>query len=456
MPATLSPSEAIDRLNDAAHQATSNEKAAALIGTAKTRLVLSKDARSVFFASLVMRLKFEPDWTVKTAATDGRRIVYNPDFVIGLTEPELIGTLAHEVLHCTNKHFARRGERDPEQWNIACDLAINPLLIESRFDLPAGALLPGIGQYSEMPDGMSAEEYFAALTQPEPTGDESGAGGSSDESGSPDAGQDDSPGDDQADDGSTDDDTDDQAGSPGDAPGACDPGQCGGVMDPTNDEGQPAEPADQKQLDQEWTVNTAAAQQAAQRRGELPAGLDRLCQAVLTPAVDWKTALREFITRPAKRDYNWRRPSRRYIHRGLYLPSLHSLEIGHIVAAIDCSGSITESNLARFAAELNDIASQAVCQITILYHDSDVCKVQEWTPDEGPLTLEMCGGGGTDHCPIFEWIDQNTEEPPAVLVCLTDLYSTFPPAAPEYPTLWVSTEPRQPHPFGDRLDIPAV
>lgn len=442
MPATLTPSEAIERLNEAAHQATANDQAAQAIGKAKTRLILSKDARSVFFASLVMRLKFKPDWEVNTAATDGRRIVYNPDFVTGLAEQELIGLLAHEVLHCTNKHFARRGERDPELWNVACDLAINPLLSESRFELPEGALFPSEGKYSHLTAGLSAEEYYAALTQPEPLGDESGAGSSADQSGSP-GDDDDESADDQ-----------DQTGSP--SAGRSDPGNCGGVIDPINDDGQPADIPDQKQLDQEWTVNTAAAQQAAQRRGELSAGLARLCETVLAPAVDWKAQLREFITRPSKRDYNWRRPSRRYIHRGLYLPSLHSLEIGHIVAAIDCSGSINETMLERFAAELNDIAAQAVCQITILYHDSDVVRIQEWTPDEGPLTLEMCGGGGTNHRPVFEWIDQNTEEPPAVVVCLTDLYSTFPQGEPDYPTLWVSTEPKQPHPFGDRLDIPAV
>ena len=74
-------------------------------------------------------------------ATDGSRIVYNPAFVDELKPAELEGTLAHEVLHCALGHQCRRGERDPRLWNEAADLAINPILLENGFTLPAGALI---------------------------------------------------------------------------------------------------------------------------------------------------------------------------------------------------------------------------------------------------------------------------------------------------------------------------
>ena len=74
-------------------------------------------------------------------ATDGSRIVYNPAFVDELKPAELEGTLAHEVLHCALGHQCRRGQRDPELWNEAADLAINPILIGNGFTLPAGALI---------------------------------------------------------------------------------------------------------------------------------------------------------------------------------------------------------------------------------------------------------------------------------------------------------------------------
>lgn len=455
MPATLTASEAIDKMNEFAHRADAEERSARAVSAAKTRLVLDKESESVFFATLALRLTFRHNWNTKTADVDGRTLRYNPDFVLSLTEQELIGLVAHEVLHCTGKHFARRAGRDPEEWNTACDLAINPLLLESGFELPAGGYLPGGTGFEALAPGRAAEEYFADLQalKPDPAGDETGDGapsdGQSDPSGISTDGDNAEPGENS--DGS-------------DSAPSTDPGRCGGVIDPSTSTGDDSadgspgdmEAADLAQLDAEWTVNIAAAQQAAQRRGTLSAGLARLCGQALAPAVDWKQQLREFITRPAKTNYNWKRPNRRHIHRGLYLPSMHSLEIGHIVAAIDTSGSISEETLTRFASELGDIATQGAARITILYHDSEIVKVEEWTPDDGPLTLTPCGGGGTDHKPVFDWIDQNMDEPPAVLIGLTDLASSFPHDEPTFPVLWASTDRHADHPFGERIDIPAA
>jgi len=463
---TMTTNEAIRKLEEVAHRATSEERAARIVSAAKTRLILSKDARAVFFASLVLRLEFSADWNIETAATDGRRLVYNPDFVQELTEQELIGLLAHEVLHCSNRHCTRRASRDPHQWNVACDLAINPLLTESGFTLPDGALFPGEGPYAKIDAGRSAEEIFTALTakpeeQPqEPGDDQQGDTDQDDQAESNQNNPSNQPGDDSDSDDSGDTDQDGaDSDAPGDAPGnqqgAPDPGRCGGVMDPTDDNGRPVDLAEARQLDQEWKANVSAAQQIAERRGTLPAGIARMIGELLAPEVDWKAALREFMTRNAKSNYNWKRPNRRFVHAGIYLPSRHSQELGHVIAAIDTSGSIGEATLSRFAAELQDICEQGIERLTILYHDAEIVRVDEWTPDDGPLTLTPCGGGGTDHNPVFEWIEENTTEAPAVLVCLTDLWSDFPHDEPAYPVLWASIDPRKQHPFGERIDIPA-
>jgi len=111
-----------------------------------------------FFGTLSLRLKLIPG-TLPTMATDGSRIVYNPAFVDQLKPAELEGTLAHEVLHCALGHQCRRGQRDPELWNVAADFAINPILIGNGFVLPAGALIdPAF-------NNLSAEEIYARLLQ---------------------------------------------------------------------------------------------------------------------------------------------------------------------------------------------------------------------------------------------------------------------------------------------------
>jgi predicted metal-dependent peptidase len=92
---------------------------------ARVQLLLAQP----FFGTLSLRLKLIPG-SLPTMATDGSRIVYNCAFVDELKPAELEGTLAHEILHCALGHQCRRGQRDPELWNEAADLAINPILTD--------------------------------------------------------------------------------------------------------------------------------------------------------------------------------------------------------------------------------------------------------------------------------------------------------------------------------------
>jgi predicted metal-dependent peptidase len=192
-------------------------------------------------------------------ATDGRTLGYHPEWVGSLPLPELMGVVAHEVMHNALTHPARRNHRDPKRWNIACDLAVNPLLTEAGFSLPPSRLMPGEGEYRELPLGKSAEEFYGLLPG-DPPGPE---------------GQDQPPGPME------------------------DPGGCGAVRDP----GEGSE-ADAREMAAEWQVAVAQAQQGAKQRGELLGGLARLVEEVLTPKVDWREVLREFVSRTARNDYS--------------------------------------------------------------------------------------------------------------------------------------------------------
>jgi predicted metal-dependent peptidase len=90
-------------------------------------------------------------------ATDGVSLYFNPEFVETLSSAELIGTLAHEVMHPAVQHHTRRGSRNPKRWNMACDYAINPLLVEAGLTLPKDVLL---GRRFR---GMSAERICNLL-----------------------------------------------------------------------------------------------------------------------------------------------------------------------------------------------------------------------------------------------------------------------------------------------------
>jgi predicted metal-dependent peptidase len=348
-------------------------------------------------------------WDVDTLATDGKQLVYNPEFINRFSLEEHIGLVAHEVMHLALAHHARRGHRDKERWNIAADLAVNPLLIDAGFTLPSGGCIPGEGTYADLPAGKSAEEYYALLP------DESGG-----ESESQEEGQNPCP----------------------------DPGGCGGVMDPSD-----GSPAACKEAEAEAAVAVSQAQRVAQQRGELPGGIARLVQQVLQPMVDWRETLRAFVSRLARNDYSWAHPNRRFIHQGLYLPGLRSEELGDAVLAVDTSGSIDRATLDRFASEAEGILQAYDCTLTILYHDSRVQHVQTWRSTDGPLTLEPKGGAGTDHHPVFEWVAEQGVDP-ACLVCLTDLASSFPTEPPAYPVLWATVGAGgMKAPFGVQVEV---
>jgi predicted metal-dependent peptidase len=177
---------------------------------ARTELVMSHR----FYGVLVSNVEPVITRKVETAATDGKKHYWNPDFVATLTPAKLLGTQGHESGHDALHHSSRRGGRDPRKWNEACDYAINIDLRDAGFELPDGALI------DERFRDMSAEDIYRIREldeqraqqqqqeQPEDQGDdeessdESQGGNGSDENDDADASGDqgDSAGDDEADD----------------------------------------------------------------------------------------------------------------------------------------------------------------------------------------------------------------------------------------------------------------
>lgn len=366
------------------------------ITKARTSLILSQP----FFGSLALRLPVVERLDIKTMATDGRSLFYSPAFVDSLGLPELIGVIAHEVLHCALAHTTRRGERDHGEWNIACDLAINPVVLDAGLTLPADVLIdPAFA-------GLSAEEIHARKFPPTPPADEP-------------------------------DDADDAEQDDGGAAGG---GGCGEVLDAPADDGSgPAGEAERASLENEWRVATLQAAQQAKAAGELPGAVARLATDLREPRVDWRETLRRFMVSTAKDDFSWSRPNRRFVADGLYLPSRHSEALGEIVVVVDTSGSIDEVALSRFAAEINSICEDAPpARLHVVYADAAVAATETYEPADFPITLKAVGGGGTDFGPAFRWVEANDIEP-ACLIYLTDLYGPMPQAEPPYPVLWIST-----------------
>ena len=116
-----------------------------------------------FFGSLVLRLPLRPDATRETLATDGHEIRYSPRWVAETDSHVIETAMARVVMACALKHHTRRGERDPERWQIASQLVTHALIRDAGFTLPPDA---------EAWEDLTVEQAYDRL--PEPGDDDSG------------------------------------------------------------------------------------------------------------------------------------------------------------------------------------------------------------------------------------------------------------------------------------------
>ena len=387
-----------------------------------------------FWGSLALRLDMQEDATgqFETMATDGVRLIVNPSFADSLTDPELRGVLAHEVMHCALGHMSRRGARDPELWNDAADYAINLLLIDSGFVLPHGALINR--QY----DGMTAEAIYNLLSnesssknkpqsgQGKGTGQGAGQGAGQPQSGQG-AGQAPKP----------------QTGATGQ-----DRGRCGQILD--------APKGQSEKIGADWQgAAIQSAMIAAKQAGQIPGNLARIIAELRAPRVNWRDVLRDIVSDSMSRDYSWSRPNRRHIANGLYLPSLVSDGRGKIIVAIDTSGSLPDSALKAFSSELQAMLDeQAADSITVLYCDRAIHGKRDYESGEKIDLSCAGGGGGTAFDPVMTWTADNGADS-SCLIYFTDLEcrkSRF-GDDPGLPVIWANWSSPKVVPFGQVIQL---
>ena len=426
-----------------------------------------------FFGSLALRLPLRADASRKTLASDGREIRYAPQWIAD-TDAHLIETaIARVVLACALKHHTRRGERDPERWQLASQLVTHALLHDAGFTLPPDA---------EAWDGMSVEEACDRL--PEPRKDDSGGDSGSTcagEAGSGAVGE--QPDGDNGDDAGRqpNDDNGGESGEPSDAgdgesrgdpehdgqsgsPRSHDPSGTGEVMDAPSSAGggdSGPSPAEVTAEEQAWDEAMHQALNLAQAEGRLPGGVEETVRGAHASTADWRTLLRRYMTDAARSDYSWSLPNRHFIASGLHLPSIRSEGIGTVAVIVDTSGSLPAATLAAFWAEIREVATELQPEnIIVLQVDAAVQDTAEYAAFDLPDEIVVKGRCGTDFRPGFEWLDAQGIRP-SVCLYLTDMEcSRYPEAEPPFPVIWINwSEPPSDwnrEPWGERIDIATV
>ena len=152
--------------------------------------------------------------------------------------------------------------------------------------------------------------------------------------------------------------------------------------------------------------------------------MDRLFNELLTPKINWRELLREFVSAycAAKDEASYRRLNRRFVGLDIYLPVMVGETVPSVTLAVDMSGSISRE-LPRFFTEMISLLSMVKPEtVDLLYWDSHVAAHETYTQD----TLDTMqantkpkGGGGTTPSCVSTYMRKHNMKPDCIIV-LTD------------------------------------
>jgi len=420
--------------------------------TAKAKLTESKAAlllNQPFFASLMLDMMMVELGTfphifggrTPTMATNGKTIWVDEGFIESLTINEAVFVLCHEIGHAMWKHMSR-GKKYADMgfdgkpfihkiWNFAGDYVINDMLVKSEIGkMPKMGLLDKKYDYTMLVDDVYRKLRDEADDCPS-------CGGSGQKGG-----------------GDGDDDAEGGGGSDGDGEPCPDCGGSGvdGLSGDTLDT-HVNEIPEGDVSDAQWRRAVASAKDAAKAMGQMPAHLERFVDSLLESKVPWEDKLRKAFSKKIGRDVNnWNRPHRRrYITQGLIMPTYNGFGAGHIVFAVDTSGSMSSDELKQALGECDKILADCNPErVTLIGCDARVETVIELQDGDrlADNIPRIGGGGGTSFIPPFEWCVQEDVKPDT-LVYFTDTGGTFPEDIYPWPTIWCCSEDWIKPPFGE-------
>ena len=364
---------------------------------------LMKHKNFALFSGLFMIGKVSVDDKTPTACTNGMDVRYGREFVQSLNDKQLAFLILHENMHKAYRHLVvwdKLYKRNATLANIACDYVINLQIRDydpSQFDteMPTDAEGKPMGCIDEKYRGMDSQEVFLKLI--EEKGEDYGKAkvyvlgdgeGESDGNG-----------------------PDDGEGIP--------------TLDEHDWEG--AGEATEKEKNEAGKEIEQALRQGSILVGKMGGNVGRGISEMLTPKIDWKEALREFVksTTQGKDQSTWKRLHKRYLAADLIMPSSYSEKVGGIAIGIDTSGSIGTEELSQFLSEVKSICEEVSPeQIDLLYWDTHVASRETYTENElAGLTesTKPAGGGGTEPACVPKFMKKHNMKPECLLM-LSDGY----------------------------------
>lgn len=338
-----------------------------------------------FFGSLVYQHEMEITESVDTAAASAdNRMLFNPRFVEKVDPDQLVFLVAHEVMHIVFAHAQRRGNRDHELFNIACDAVINEILISER----VGTFIEG-GVRMQGAEKETSENIYKVLAQNSSPGEGNESGGNR---------------------------------KRGEGKGY--EGQLS-IKDLPEEVAQKTD-AEVKAAVAEGKLKLGQAAAMARMQGKMSGALAGIIDKLLESKLPWYQILERYMVGKADQRYNWSRPHRRRLNIA-YMPSRERYpSMGEIVVGIDVSGSISDREVSQFLGHCKAIFD--LChpkKIYVVYCTTEIEAVDEFDSSEEVVPRKNRWCGGTHMPAIMDWIKDKGIDPD-VCVTFTDGETPFP------------------------------
>lgn len=378
----------------------------------RSHIRLMKNKRTALYSGVLMLGDSEIVSNCKTAYTDGVNKRYGEAFMSGLSDAEFNAVVMHENLHVALKHLPlhkRKWKENAKAANIAADFVVNDIIYQlQRWDSDF-IKLPECALYDDKYHNWSFDQVYRDLMDKSSTSKK---------------------------------------------PSSCQQGDGNGDpldgMEPLDEHDYESEVSDAKgnELSDKQIADAvdSALREGGMLAGKVGGDMPRAIKDLLTPQVDWREELREWVSEFAvgKDEYTFRKFDRRHIVNDLYMPTTYSDTVGDLVVCIDTSASIGQRQINEFATELASITDSVTPSgIRILWWDTMVRGDQRLEPTQYSslrTLLKPKGGGGTSIACVPKYIKDKNIEAEAVIVFTDGYLDDEDKWSSNAPTLWLVTQ----------------
>lgn len=362
----------------------------------KSKTAVFGTTNAAFFGPLMCNLSFEWSDKVERAGTNGKQVLLNSDWFVSMSEEVRKSVIVHEIDHVARLHMIRKGDRDHQLWNIACDMVINRWMVNERFTFEGESHIQCPDEYKD----LCEEEIYDKLLE--------------------------------------DAENSKSLGDPDDLMAG-------------DDEGGSLSPLDKATII--GNVMTAVhAAKMSDKTGNMTGTYEEIIKSLTVVKVDWKEKLQNRLTEKSMKQTSWKRRNRNF--KEIYIPGKIEEDgaLDSVVFFQDCSGSVDSQELAQANAEAQFIKQTfRPKSMKIIQFDTSITNIIEVDESNELEELKIVGRGGTSLREVHKYIEDNQ---PNLVVIFSDLEcQPMDPINQKTEVIWVVVRSGITPPFGDYVHI---